>query len=61
MPSPDLLKAISRLDQAVSRAESSLDAAQATLGENKQRDKTVKQTIAELDDIIASLKGGTHG
>jgi len=61
MPSPDLLKAISRLDQAVSRAESSLSAAQAHSGENKARDETVRQTIAELDDVIASLKGGQHG
>jgi|GEM_PF-6092755 len=61
MPSPDLLKAISRLDQAVSRAESSLNAAHARTDRNNARDDTIRQTIAELDDVITALKGDQHG
>lgn len=58
MPSPALLQAISRLDQAVSRAEAELKAHLAALPNPDEgggdRALTLK-AIAELDGILAEL------
>ena len=62
MPSPNLLNAISRLDQAVSRAEASLDAALADMnGRKDDHEAVIKRAITELDTIIATLGSQADG
>ena len=62
MPSPNLLNAISRLDQAVSRAEASLDIALAEMsGRKDDHEAVIKRAITELDTIIATLGSQTDG
>lgn len=64
MPSPALLQAISRLDQAVSRAEAELKAHLAALpsdNEGHADRELTRRAIAELDSILADLGGNSHG
>ncbi len=63
MPIPALLQAISRLDQAVARAEAALQSARTNpASPDDGRQERVKQAIAELDGLIESLKqGDAHG
>jgi len=64
MPSPALLQAISRLDQAVSRAEAELKAHLAALpapNEVQADPALTRKAIAELDSILAELGGAAHG
>lgn len=59
MPSPELLRAISRLDQAVTRAEAGLEArAAASPPENDMQKAAIAQAIAELDELVATVRGG---
>lgn len=61
MPSPTLLQAMDRLDQAVSHAEAAL-ARRIAEGHktSSAKDAAVREALAELDALIASL-GGENG
>ncbi|MPT47839.1 MAG: hypothetical protein E2598_05355 [Sphingobium sp.] len=61
MPSPallpNLLNAVNRLDQAISRAETTLDAAEKRAKSNrKQRDTLLTEVMTEIDDLFSALK-----
>lgn len=62
MPSPALLQAVSRLDQAISSAESAFDSyRKQSADQTVARDETVRQALAELNEVINSLAGDAHG
>jgi len=62
MPSADLLQAISRLDQAVSRAEANMSAARmGSPARDDMRNTVVREAIAELDSIIGALRKKDDG
>lgn len=62
MPSADLLQAISRLDQAVSRAEANMSAARMGKPDKDDiRNAVVREAIAELDGIIGALRKKDDG
>jgi hypothetical protein len=61
MPSPALLQAISRLDQAVVKAEARCDAllASSQLDRNS-RDKKVRAAMTEIEEVMALLNAGAE-
>lgn len=62
MPTPALLQAISRLDEAVARAEAALDATtSSTRDAARSRDAAIREAISELDSLIASVREKTDG
>jgi hypothetical protein len=62
MPSPALVQALDRLDQALTQTETALVARAAkTAAESSTKDELVRYAIAELDALIASLGGETNG
>lgn len=62
MPTPALLQAISRLDQAVIRAEAAAEAHPPAQEETAGvRSEAVTRALAELDDLIESIGGRAHG
>ncbi|TNE42899.1 MAG: hypothetical protein EP321_04370 [Sphingomonadales bacterium] len=62
MPTPALLQAISRLDQAVTRAETALSHADKTdLARHQARETMIRQAIGELDGLISTLQEKSDG
>lgn len=62
MPSQALLLAIGRLDQAINRAEASLDAALAAMpARDEAREAVVRNAVADLDGLISSLRSRDDG
>lgn len=57
MPSASFIRALSRLDQAVTAAEAACDALIATApGADPDRDARVRAAIAEIDTMIDALR-----
>ncbi|MGE4430710.1 MAG: hypothetical protein AB7E05_08220 [Sphingobium sp.] len=62
MPSPALLHAINRLDQAINRAETALQEAQNRARQSaERRDAVITGVMTEIDDLIATLREDSHG
>ncbi|MBP6030589.1 MAG: hypothetical protein KA533_04090 [Sphingobium sp.] len=57
-----LLQALARLDRAVASGEAALDQRlRETAAQTAKGDAAVREAIAELDGLIASLTGERHG
>lgn len=62
MPSPVLLQAVARLEEAVSRAETALASAHGLTHEPaRPRDAAIREAIAELDSLIAAVREKKDG
>lgn len=62
MPSPVLLQAVARLEEAVSRAEAALESVRSLASEpGRPRDAAIREAIAELDNLIASVREKKDG
>ncbi|MGD9810702.1 MAG: hypothetical protein AB7U35_05100 [Sphingobium sp.] len=62
MPTPTLLQALSRLDQAISRTESALaNRKEETGGESSPDSAAIRAAIAEIDGLIESLGVNADG
>lgn len=62
MPSPVLLHAINRLDQAISRAETAFQEAQDRARHGaERRDTLISEVMTEIDDLISALREDSHG
>jgi len=62
MPSPALLQAVTRLDEAVSRAEAALESLGTPDREPaRPRDTAIREAIVELDNLIAAVREKKDG
>jgi len=62
MTTSDLLQAIDRLDQAVTRAEAAVKRSQEISSTRREgRDAIVRRAMSELDGLISSLEERTDG
>lgn len=62
MPTPALLQAISRLDQAVTRAEAALKRVEEIKAKQQDaRDALVRRAMGELDGLISKLEERADG
>lgn len=62
MPSPALLQAIDRLDQAIGRSETALDQALHRVQQGvERRDTIIAEAMREIDDLISSVRGNHNG
>lgn len=62
MPSPALLQAVARLDDAVSRAEATLESLGSMTRESpRPGDAAIREAIAELDNLIAAVREKKDG
>ena len=62
MPSPALLQAVARLDDAVSRAEATLESLGSMTRESpRPGDAAIREAIAELHNLIASVREKKYG
>lgn len=62
MPSPVLLQAVARLEEAVSRAEAALESLRSPEREAaRPRDAAIREAIAELDSLIATVREKKDG
>ncbi len=62
MPSPALLQAVARLEEAVSRAEAVAETLRDQAHEPAHpRDAAIREAIAELDSLIASVREKNDG
>ena len=62
MPTPALLQAMSRLDQAVTRAETALaHAGETDTPRHQARETMIRQAIGELDGLISTLQEKSDG
>lgn len=62
MPSPALMHAIDRLDQAIDQAETALQEAQSRASHHaERRDTIITEVMTEIDDLISTLREDSHG
>ncbi|GLT00853.1 hypothetical protein GCM10007897_22430 [Sphingobium jiangsuense] len=62
MPSPALLQAINRLDQAISRAEAAFQEARSRARRNAdRRDALITEAMTEIDELMSALRENGDG
>lgn len=62
MPSPVLLQAVARLEEAVSRAEAVLESVRSRGRDaGHPRDAAIREAIAELDNLITTVREKRDG
>jgi len=62
MPSPALLQAIDRLNQAIDRSETALDQALSRVRHGiERRDTVIAEAMREIDDLISAMREDRHG
>lgn len=62
MPSPALLQAINRLDQAIGRAESAFKEAEGRARHiAERRDALITEAMEEIDELMSALRETGNG
>jgi len=62
MPNPALLQAITRLDQAIGRAESAFQEARSRdRRKAERRDAIITEAMTEIDELMSALRGNGNG
>lgn len=62
MSTPDLLQAINRLEEAVSRAEAAFNSKTSAKSDQVQsKDHAIREAMTEVDRLIVSITGKPHG